>query len=242
MARIKTADDLIEYTKRQLGAPSIQVEVTEDQLLDNIDKAIEKFAYHSMDGMEEKVLDVEIIPGQMDYKIDDRVTAILAMRTASNFSSLYRLPGGYVFANQPMGLALLENMGSVDVTNMSMYLSKMSALESLFDIPVNYIFNENTATIRLFEVPRENRMMLKVAMDYEPQEIDKIFGHPWIKSYVEALTKITWGNVVGKFSSTLTNGSEINYDRILSEGMESKLALEEELLETYREPMGIYVS
>lgn len=242
MARIKTADDLSDYILRQLGAPSIQVEVTSDQILDNIDKAIEKFSYYAMDGMEEKILDVEIIDGQMEYVLDDRVTAILAMRTASNFSSLYRLPGGYVFANQPMGLSLLENMSSVDITNMSMYLSKMSALEKLFDIPVNYIFNEMTGTLRLLEVPREKRMMLKVAMDYEPQEIDKIFGHEWIKEYVEALTKITWGNVVGKYSSTLVNGSTINFDRILAEGIESKERLEERLLQDYMEPLGVYVS
>lgn len=242
MARIKTADDLSDYILRQLGAPSIQVEVTSDQILDNIDKAVEKFSYYAMDGMEEKILDVELVDGQMEYVLDDRVTAILTMRTASNFSSLYRLPGGYVFANQPMGLSLLENMSSVNVTNMSMYLSKMSMLEQLFDIPVNYIFNEMTGTLRLLEKPRENRMMLRVAMDYEPQEIDKIYGHEWIKEYVEALTKITWGNVVGKYSSTLVNGSTINFDRILSEGLESKERLEERLINDYMEPLGIYVS
>lgn len=242
MARIKTADNLVEYTLRQLGAPSIQVEVTEDQILDNIDKAIGKFAYYAMDGQEEMILDVQIVDGQMEYQLDDRVTAILNLRTASNFSSLYRLPGGYVFANQPMGLSLLENMSSVDITNMSMYLSKMSMLEQLFDIPVNYVYNEQTATLRLLEVPRENRMMILVAMEYEPKPIDKIYGHEWIKEYVEALTKITWGNVVGKYQSTLVNGSTINYDRILSEGLEAKERLEERLIHDYMEPLGIYVS
>lgn len=242
MARIKTAEALVEWTLRQLGAPTIQVEVTEDQILDNIDKAIQKFAYYAMDGQEEVILDVAITAGQMEYQLDERVTAILNLRTSSNFSSLYRLPGGYVFANQPMGLDLLSEMNNVDITNMSMYLSKMTMLEQLFDIPLNYVFNEQTSTLRLLETPRENRMLMLVAMEYEAKPVDKIYGHEWIKEYVEALTKITWGNVVGKYSSTLVNGSTINYDRILSEGLEAKTALEERLIHDYMEPLGIFVS
>lgn len=243
MARLTTRTQLTEYTLRQLGAPSIQVELTPEQISDNIDKAVEKFAYYAMDGQEEKIIIVELTHGVFDYKLPIDVTAVLSLRTSSNFSSLYRLPGGYVFANQPMGLQLLDSMTSVDITNMSMYLSKMSALESLFDIPLNYIYNEMTGTLRFFEQPRENKAMLKVALDYTPDEAqDKIFGHEWIKEYVEALCKITWGQVVGKYTSTLVNGSEINFDRILSEGYEEKEKLEEKLLTDYMEPLGIYVS
>ena len=242
MARLKTEEELIAYTLRQLGSPTINIEVTPEQISDNIDKAIERFAYYAYDGQIERTLDVSVVKGQRDYILPDNVTAILNLRTTSNFSSLYRLPGGYVFANSPIGLETLGNINNVDMTNMSMYLSKLTQLQQLFDIPLNYNYNEQTATLHLFEDPRENRMLMEVALEYTPEAIDKIYGHPWIKSYVEALTKITWGNVVGKFSSTLVNGSEINFDRLLSEGREDKERLEEELLTDYMEPLGISVS
>ncbi len=239
--RIKTLDALSDYTLRQLGAPSIQVEITPEQIEDNIYKAIEYFAYYAMDGTEDRILLVEIDKGAGDYQLDDRIMSIQNVRTTSNFSSLYRLPGGYVFANQPMGLSLLSNINSVDVTNMSMYLSKLSMLQNMFDIPINYEYNEMTGIFRLFENPRESMAMLTVSLEYEPKEVDKIFGDKWIKSYVEALCKVTWGQVVGKYSSTLINGSTINYDRILSEGLEQKEKLEEELKDAYMEPLGITV-
>ena len=49
------------------------------------------------------------------------------------------------------------------------------------------------------------------------------------------------GNNTGKFSTQLVNGATINYDRILSEAQQELQEQREELLETYREPLGIYV-
>ena len=53
MARINTRSQLIDYTKSQLGAPTITIEVSDDQISEIIDDSIQKFteyAYGELEG------------------------------------------------------------------------------------------------------------------------------------------------------------------------------------------------
>ena len=113
---------------------------------------------------------------------------------------------------------------------------------SICVLSVNYTWNENTKELRILEaINKSNTMMIEMSLQYEPKEIDNIYNHPWIKKMAVAKTKLLWGEILGKYQGTLVNGMSINYDRIISEAQQDIEKYTEELLETYQEPLGIWV-
>ena len=65
---------------------------------------------------------------------------------------------------------------------------------------------------------------------YVERPLRDVIKEPWVYQYALALSKISLGNVRGKYSNTaLFGGGSINYNDILSQGLEEKKALEEKL-------------
>ena len=240
MARINTKELLREYIKRRLGAPQIRVEITEDQLNDCIDKAIGEYSYYAYDGTEEATLLVELIPGQLDYTLPERVLAVSGLECSSTYSTFVNIPAGYTLAMNPITLNMQDNVSNIDIQSMTQRMAKMSTLRSIFDVKVNFDFNSNTGILRFFEQPVSSIAVLEIAMDYEPAEIDSIYNNQLVKKMAEAEAWLMWSNIMGKYSSQLVNGSEINYADMQSKGETMRDAAKEEMMEL-QEPLGIYL-
>lgn len=239
--KINTLESLRDYIKRQLGYPLIQIEVTDEQIEDCIFSTIDEFSEYGLQGMEEYSLFVTIDNDQRTFILDDRVRAITKIRSRSNISNTLQLPGGWVLSNTNYALSFLSNLGDIDLSSICIQMSRLSMIQSLFDVPINYTFNENTKELKILETPKSDTLLLELALHYEPKQQDNIYGHTWIKKCATSKVKYQWGMNIGKFSTSLVNGATINYDRIISEAQQELQEHKEELLETYREPLGIYV-
>lgn len=242
MSKIKTKEELKSYILRRLGAPIISVEVDSSQLEDIVYDTIQKFSFKAMAGEDIKTILFNLDSGVRDYTLDDRVQSIIALRHTSSFGTSLTVGGGYVLdASYFVGSNQLSAMNLLNMGSMAPVMAQLSIIEAMFDVPVAYDFNYNTKILRFYEDVPSNKVMLKVSLEYEPLEYDNIYNNPWVKSYGIALTKRQWGENVGKFSSTLVNGSTINYDRLISEAQTEIDALNEELENTYSLPMGMWV-
>lgn len=240
MAKIKTRDALKEYIKRRLGYPLVKVELTDDMLDDCIDRAIEVYSEYGYDGTEESTLLVELEDGKLDYKLDDRIIAVRSLRASSMYNSFITIPAGYSLAINPMNMLMMNSISNIDITSMSEKMAQMSTLRSLFDVNVNYNYNYNTKILSFFEKPTSTVAILEISMEYEPKEIDNIYGNWWIKKRAEGEAWKTWGAFMGKYSGTLVNGTEINYADMSSRG-EQMIQETDEELDGLFEPLGIYV-
>lgn len=240
MARIKTKEALRDYLKIRLGAPLLKVELTDDMLDLCIDKAIEVYSEYAYDGTEEATLLVELETGKLDYVLPDRVIAITGLQASSTYSTFINIPAGYTLAMNPITLNMQDNVSNIDIQSMTQRMAKMSNLRSIFDIQVNFDFNFNTKILRFFEQPVSSVAVLELGLEYEPMEIDNIYHNQWIKKRAEGEAWLAWGSLMGKYSSQLVNGSEINYGDMATKG-EGMVDKSEEELEGLFEPLGLFV-
>ena len=238
---INSVETLTDYIRRQLGEPLIKVEVTDEQIEDCIFTAIDEFCEYGFQGLEDTAVLVTITDDQSTFILDDRVRAITNIRALSNISNLLQLPGGLTLANSNFALSFLTNLSDVDITGVSVQLSRLSMIQSIFDVPVNYRWNEHTKELTILENHKGKKILLEMSLQYEPKEEDPIYNQTWVKKNSVSRVKYLWGNNTGKYSTQLVNGATINYDRLLSEATQELQDQKEELLETYREPLGIYV-
>ena len=73
MAKPSTKQGLIDYCKRQLGAPVLEINVADDQIDDLVDDAIQLFNERHFDGVERMYLKYEITQGDIDRGIGAEV-------------------------------------------------------------------------------------------------------------------------------------------------------------------------
>jgi len=240
MARIDTREQLREWMLRQMGAPYIKVELTEDHLNDAIDKAIDRYAEFAYDGTLEGTMLVEIDPNILEYELDPSVIAVTNVMTSTIYTTAMKVPQGYVLDINPVVLAQIPKMQMFDIENMVSSMAAISNINALFNVDINYTYNRHTHTLKFFEHPSSHIAVIEIGMLYQAKEVDGIYNNQWIKKRAYGEAMLTWSNIVGKYSSNLINGSSINYSDIEEKGNKAIDETEDELFDI-TEPLGVYI-
>lgn len=245
MARIRSKAALVEYIKSQLGAPLINIEVTDPQIEQIIDDSIQKFTEYAYGTLEDVVL-VQI-NGAGDYPLPDTITNIVAVSQGTSASSAMDFAGNF-------GQGYVPNIwseqyfsgGSAFMGNMVQTIISISAvrtsLERYFRDEIAYNFNHISKTLQVHE---NYNGTAAIHYQYEylaNDEDDLVFNHEWIKAYTVSKTKMLWGTVTGKFDQALVGGARINYADMKSEAQQEIEILNEQLLTKWSDPAPIDVS
>ena len=228
---MNTKRELIYYIRAMLGEPSIQVEVTDEQIEYIIDDTILKFTEYAYGTLEAAI--VLKLDGMGEYKLPELVTNIIKISKGSsnnNFSANYG-PGMvpdmwsdqyFSKSNGASGISnILEN--TIPLSNTKAILNKY------FGDDLNCNFNQHRKVLQVLENYKGN-VLVHYQYEYVAEEVDPIYRHEWIKAYSKAKTKEMWGTVVGKYDQALVGGARINYDRLLSEAQSEIESLNEELI------------
>lgn len=242
MARITTKQALIHYTKVQLGYPTIQVEVTDEQMSYIIDDVVQKFTEYSYGTLEESV--VVDIAGAGEYKLPGLITNILKLSKGSSASGM-NFDGNYgeglvpdmwtqqYVTAQIGGGGIFENI--IPVMNTQAMYSKY------FGDDLNCNFNPHRKILQVLE-NYTGKCLLHYNYEYiADEEYDLVYNHEWVKGYTRAKVKQMWGTVTGKFDQTLVGGARVNYDRFLSEAQSELEELDRQLLDRWSDPCPMFV-
>ena len=81
-------------------------------------------------------------------------------------------------------------------------------------------------------------LIAEVYNKVDPETYTDVYGDRWLAEYATALIQIQWGRNLTKFvGMQLPGGVQFNGDTILSQGLEAKNKLEEEMLSSYSLPV-----
>ncbi len=122
-------------------------------------------------------------------------------------------------------------MGQYGFDLVSWYTVKewLDLREKLLTIKHSYQFNPNTQLLRLFPEPTVRTYGIVSA--YVEKPIEFVIYEPWIYQYALALCKVSLGRVRGKYGGTALFGGGQLDTGVLSEGLQEKEKLEQELYE-----------
>ena len=116
----------------------------------------------------------------------------------------------------------------------------MQTMQNTTGNSLAFEFNRQNKIFRIFD-NFAGPLVIQASMDYVPNpDYDLAYGHIWIKAYALNLVKRNWGNNLGKYDSPIIGGASVNYDRIISEAQQEIDKLEENLIEQFGGPMGIF--
>lgn len=241
--RIDTKDKLIQYIRESLGEPIIKVEVTEKQISNIIDSAVQKFTEYAYGDLEDTVI-LEL-KGKNEYELPDKITNILKVSKGgssnlTNFSANYG--DGYVpniWSEQFFSQGAGNFTGNI-IENIISISTMKASLDKFFGDDLYCNFNPHRKILQVFE-PYTGPVLVHYQYEYLANNVDLIYNHEWIKDYTVAKTQYQWGNNTGKYDQTLVGGARINYDAIKSEASAAIDKLNEDLLNKWSDTCPIMI-
>lgn len=258
---VRTYSDLTTRIKLQMGWPTLNVEVLDCAIHDNINIAIEMYSRYA--GFTEEYLmfdsneyvrgmgiqmdevfsnlgstfrtEQSEVSGRMfDYDLEDyrRVANVFTFDPVEYSGTDVLFTLDYVFASQ-VYFNYMQNFGGFDLITWQTLKEWLELRQKMFATQPQYIFDQRTQRLRLVPEPiKDNRRYIGIIGAYVEKPIRDLLPEQWVQKYSLALTKILTGQVRGKFTGvTLLGGGSINYTDLMQQGLSEKEKLESDLLD-----------
>lgn len=235
---ITTKSELIEYCLRKLGKPVINIEVADSQCEDRIDDALELYYENHYDATEEKWVYYQLTQTDIDagyIKVPDEYDAVISVVPAAE---LIAGSGGGMFSYQYQMFAYqLRPWQTFDMIDFYVKSTSIGELNDLLTTTPRHRFIKHTHQLKLYNNYCEGTDLLMRV--YERLNKEDVWNDQWLRKYACALIKRQWGENTKKYESVqLLGGITVTGQTIFQEAMEEIQKLEEDLVETYREPVG----
>lgn len=263
---ITSYEDLSYRIQHQLGAPLINLEVSDEQIYDCITDAIEYFTKWAGHTEEYLVFDSKLYKQGVGIKVDALINTTPEMYDGTgvpNLSAAYdydlasyrKVVDCFSFdKGEDTGINTLFTLeqamsqqiySSYMIGNFGFDLVTWEILKGFIDtrnkvlaLTPQFRFDNKSQMLRIIPEPRKDHTYLGVVGCQLERPIKDVIKERWVWKYSLALTKIAIARVREKFSGTnLFGGGSVNSQTLLSEGIQEKEKLELDLMTSYADSM-----
>ena len=258
------------YCLRALGFGVIDINVSDDQVDDRIDEALQYFAQYHYDGIEKMYLKYQITADDITRassnatttatdSVDSSVTA-----TFSEGKGFIPMPSSVVSVIQifPFDDSATNNMFDIryqlrlndlydfSSTSIIHYQMTMQNLDYLSHIlvgekPVRFNQHQNRLYIDMDwanDVSAGEYLIIECYRKIDPATYTDIFDDIYLKRYATALIKRQWGANLSKFNGVaMLGGVTMNGETIYTQALEELDKLEEQIQLSFETPIDYMV-
>jgi len=271
MAIPSTKATLKSYCLRALGDGVIDINVSDDQVDDRLDEALQYFAQYHYDGIERMYLKHEITQTELDRaltntttsatdKVDSDITAnwlegkgfIPVPDAVVSVVKVFALNdtggGGSLFdVRYQLRLNDLYDFSSVSVMHYQMTMDNLDFLEHILVGEVPIRFNQHQNRLYL-DMDWQNKMVageflvIECYRKLDPTTYTDIFDDIYLKRYATSLIKKQWGANLSKFNGVaMLGGVTMNGEAIYSQAIEEQNKLEEQIQMAFELPVNYMI-
>jgi hypothetical protein len=277
--KVVTYDSLSQRIQRQLGAPLINLEVSDEQIYDYITDSIEYFTKWAGYTEEYLVFDSSLYIRGYGIKVDDLINKTPELGGVSpgahidslvqypNLSAIPSLSAAYdrdlasmrkvidcfefskgedtgintlftleqSMAQQIYSSYMIGNFG-FDLTTWECLKDFIKIRNKVLAMVPQFRFDPRTQVLKVIPEPMPTNTYLGIVGCYIERPVKDLIRERWVQKYALALTKIGIARTREKFSgTTLMGGGQVNYQALLSEGLQEKDKLEQELMNEHQD-------
>jgi len=235
MAQPTDRESFKEYCLRKIGAPVIEINVSDEQVDDRVDEALSFFRDYHYDGSQLVYLKHELTEQELEQGWIPVPPRLLGVTRIFDLGSSVSTGSGIFNVTYQFVLHNLEDITKYDVTN---YYMAMQHLEFIQEILVGKpLVRYNRHNDKLFIDIKKDRLrpgsfVIIEAYDIiDGDEYEDLWKDRWLQNYATVLIKEQWGNNITKFENVqLMGGITFNGIQILNDAREERLRLEEQAI------------
>ena len=271
MAVPSTKATLKSYCLRALGDGVIDINVSDDQVDDRLDEALQYFAQYHYDGIERMYLKHQITQAELDRglentttsatdKIDSDITAnwlegkgfIPVPDTIVSVVNVFPLSdtggGGNLFdVRYQLRLNDLYDFSSTSVIHYEMTMNQLDYLEHILvgETPIRFNQHQNRLYIDMDwtnNMTAGEYLVIECYRKLDPTSYTDIYDDIYLKRYATSLIKKQWGANLSKFSGVaMLGGVTMNGTDIYSQAIEEQNKLEEQIQMAFELPVNYMI-
>ena len=254
------------YCLRALGFGVIDINVSDDQVDDRIDEALQYFAQYHYDGVEKMYLKYQITQDDIDRAasndtttatdtVDSNITA--TFKEGKNFipmpSSVVSVIQIFPFDDQTtnnmfdiryqLRLNDLYDFSSTSIIHYQMTMQQLDFLSHILvgEKPIRFNQHQNRLYLDMDfanDIDVGEFLIIECYRKIDPATYTDIFDDIYLKRYATALIKRQWGANLSKFQGVqLLGGVEMNGEAIYSQAQEELQKLEEDIQLAFETPI-----
>jgi len=251
MSQPSSRAELKDYCLRKLGFPVIDINVDDDQLEDRIDDALSKYRNFHYDGTERCFLAHQVTEADIANSYITLADSIIGVTrvfpyTGSIQSSVSSSGFNMFDINYQLRLNDFYNLTASSYTYYVIAREHLAMLDMIVTGLSPFTFNK---TLKRLNIQMDwIRYKDNAYLAFECHRIvdadvyGSVYNDIWLKKYTSALFKQQWGTNLKKYGNyVLPGGLIINGQQIYDEASTEISSLEEELRDTYEEPVAFIV-
>jgi len=235
MAQPTTRQEFVEHILRKIGAPVIEVNVSEEQVEDRIDEAVSFWRDYHYNGSQLVYLKHQITQDDIDNGYFPLPQNILGISRVFDLKSAISSGTGIFNVSYQYVLNNLEDITGYNITN---YYMSMQHLDMLQEVLVGKPLIRYNRHVNRLHIDIEKDLF--VVGDYIVVEaydvIDAgtypdVWSDRWLQNYASVLVREQWGMNLTKFTNMqLVGGVQFNGEQILQEARAEREKMEEEAI------------
>jgi len=257
------------YCKRALGFGVIDINVSDDQVDDRVDEALQYFAQYHYDGIEKMYLKYKITEADITRAranttttstdtVDSSVTA--SFEEGNNFipmpSAVVSVTNIFDFTNAveqnmfdiryQLRLNDLYDFSSTSIIHYQMTMQQLDLLSHVLvgEVPIRFNQHQNRLYLDMDweQMTADEYLIIECYRKIDPATYTDIYDDIYLKRYATALIKRQWGANLSKFNGVATlGGVTMNGEQIYSQAIEEIQRLEEEIKLTFESPIDYMI-
>ena len=240
MATPTSNTEFKEFCLRKLGKGVIEINVSDAQVDDRVDEAINFYQDYHFDGTERTFYKKQITQSDKDNKyitLPDNIIGavnIFDIGDADNTNNLFNV-------RYQIALNDLYTLTSQSLVPYYMAFQHLELYEQILvgKQPIRYNRHKNVFHVDMDwdKIAVDQYLIVEAYQVIDPDTFTKMYGDYWLQRYATALIKIQWGENLKKFQGMqMPGGMVMDGMSIYNEGLRDKEQLEMELRTSYSLP------
>ena len=237
MAHPQSREEFNEYILRKIGAPVIQVNVSEEQVEDRVDEAISFWRDYHYNGSQLVYLKHKLTQQDVDNGYVTLPQNLLGISKIFDLDTSISSGSGMFNVQYQFVLNNLTDITGYSVAN---YWMTMSHIEFLQEVLVGRpLIRYNKHVNKLFidadksSLVADRYIVIEAYDIIDPDAYSDVWGDRWLQNYASVLVREQWGLNLTKFTNMqLVGGVQFNGEQILSEARAERQAMEEDAIKS----------
>ena len=239
MAQPQSREEFKDYCLRKIGAPVIDINVSEEQVEDRVDEAVSFWRDYHYNGSQLVYLKHQLTAEDVENGYVQLPEGLLGISRIFPLDTSISTGSGIFNVNYQFVLNNLNDLTGYTIQNYYMTMSHLTFLQEwLVGKPIiRYNKHVNRVHIDAGEASlREGKYIIVEAYDVVDEDAyPDVFGDRWLQNYATVLIREQWGLNLTKFSNMqLVGGVTFNGEQILQEARAEREKMEEEAIRSYQ--------
>lgn len=240
MAKPTNRNEFKEFCLRRIGKGAIDINVTNDQVEDRIDEALQYYRDYHYSGSQRVYLKHQVTDTDKSNKyisITEDIFSVVRIfdlnETTLTSSDIFNVEYQYVLHN----IHDISSFSLIPYFSMKQQLAEIQYL-LIGKQPIRYNRHENKLYIDMNwdQVTTGNYIIIEAFTTIDPDTYSDVWNDRWLQKYTSALIKKNWAENLGKYKDvTLPGGIKFNASALFDQAKEEIQNLESEMLSAYSE-------